>query len=225
MSPSSSPSSSSDDTNNSDVDIDDDDAADNDGGDGDDRASTRTRASTNASVSARPPLQFTEKHRLLSLKLLPLRSVQKDIQNRLGLCDYPTPPTTTNADLSPSSPSSSSSPSPLSDSSDLNVNGANGHGHGHGHGNAKQRSHEMFVWSHVAWKSALRPSAATGAGSIGRRSSDSRNGTSSRRASEEAGTSEILASCREDVEALWKDDVVQEMLKRRRLRLDLMPGL
>jgi guanine nucleotide-binding protein alpha-1 subunit len=42
---------------------------------------------------------------------------------------------------------------------------------------------------------------------------------------EDAEALEIIASCKEDMQALWEDGVVQEMLKRRRLRLDLMPGL
>ena len=113
---------------------------DADSDDEDDRASVRTRASTStnpktASSSSRAPLQFTEKHRLLKLKLLPLRSVQDDLQNRLGLCDYPTPPT----------------------KQDSNAHSSN------------QRSHEMFVWSHVAWKSALRPGSSSGV-AAGRRS-------------------------------------------------------
>lgn len=146
-----------------------------------DRTGSRTRSST----TSRSPLPFTEKHRLLKLKLLPLRSVQSDIQNRLGLRDYPTPPSEPDADT----PSSISKP----------------------------RSHELFVWSHAAWKAALRPASE-------RRSLDAKSGAA-RKASEEAETSEILASCREDIQALWQDEVVQEMLRRRRLRLDLLPGL
>ena len=48
---------------------------------------------------------------------------------------------------------------------------------------------------------------------------------SARKGVDEAEALEIIASCQEDMQALWEDEVIQAMLKRRRLRLDLMPGL
>ena len=36
---------------------------------------------------------------------------------------------------------------------------------------------------------------------------------------------EIIASCAEDMHTLWEDEVVQELLRRRRIRLELAPGL
>ncbi|PSR73028.1 hypothetical protein PHLCEN_2v11132 [Hermanssonia centrifuga] len=134
-----------------------------------------------ATSSARPPIRFTEKQRVLKLRLAPLRSVQEDLQARLGASDWPTPKSGT------------------TDS-------------------AKAHSQDFFVWSNASWKAALRP---------GRRSLDTaraEKGQSRRRNSEENETAEVLASCADDMKALWKDETIQEMLKRRKLRLDLMPG-
>ncbi|KAI0085497.1 guanine nucleotide binding protein, alpha subunit [Irpex rosettiformis] len=161
------------------------DSSDSDDDDGRVRVVPRTSSGKDTSL---PPLRFTEQHRLLKLRLLPLRSVLSDIQNRLGLCDYPTPATSTET-------------------------------------NSKHRNHELFVWSHAPWKSTVaRKDNGGGAGQgqgHARRPSDA---TLRRKGGDEAETSEIIASCKEDMQALWEDSVIQEMLKRRRLRLDLMPG-
>lgn len=122
------------------------------------------------------PLRFTEKHRLLRLRLAPLRSVQGDLQARLGACDWPTPKT-----------------------------GSEG----------KSKTQDFFVWSNAAWQSALRPG--------GHRSYE--NGAVRKRGMEDTETAEVLASCAEDIKVLWADDVIQDMLRRRRLRLELLPGL
>lgn len=128
------------------------------------------------STASTTPLRFTEKHRLLRLRLAPLRSVQGDLQARLGACDWPTPKT-----------------------------GSEG----------KMKTQDFFVWSNATWKSTLRPGA--------RRSLE--KGSGRKRSSEDSETAEVLASCAEDVKALWADDVIQDMLRRRRLRLDMLPGL
>ena len=130
------------------------------------------------------PLRFSEKHRLLRLRLLPLRSVQEDLQARLGASDWPTPKT------------------------------------GSDDSNSRHRPQDFFVWSNASWKSALRP---------GRHSVDAaaraEKGLAKRKESHEKETTGVLASCADDIKALWRDETVQEMLRRRRVRLDLMPGL
>ena len=140
------------------------------------------QASSSSVALARssPPLRFSEKHRVLRLRLLPLRSVQEDLQARLGASDWPTPKT------------SSEEPP------------------------AKSRTQDIFVWSNAGWKAALR--ATTGRHSFDR-------GMQKRRESDEKETAGVLASCADDIKALWKDETVQATLKKRRIRLDLMPGL
>lgn len=117
------------------------------------------------------PLPFSEKHRLLRLRLLPLRSLQGDLRARIGASDWPAP-----------------------------------------RDSGKSKAQDFFVRSHTGWKSALRPSI--------RSVDQERNG---RKSSDETG--EVLSNCAEDIKALWEDSVIKEMLKRRRIRLDLMPGL
>ncbi|KIP06671.1 hypothetical protein PHLGIDRAFT_106742 [Phlebiopsis gigantea 11061_1 CR5-6] len=135
-----------------------------------------------ASSAPTTPLRFSEKHRLLRLRLAPLRSLQGDLQMRLGACDWPTPKSGAESGVEST---------------------------------AKARAQDFFVWSNAGWKAALRPNG-------GRRSLEDARGR--RRAVEDGETAEVLASCAEDIKTLWADDVVQEMLHRRRLRLDLLPG-
>lgn len=129
-----------------------------------------------------PPLRFNEKHGVLQIKLTPLRSVQKDLEERLGASSF---------EETASRPSGSPS-------------------------KGKFKSQEIFVRS-SGWKSHLR---------VGRRSGDRQEGglrTSSEMEARRA--TEVIASCAEDMKALWEDETVQEMLRRRRVRLDDAPGL
>lgn len=38
-------------------------------------------------------------------------------------------------------------------------------------------------------------------------------------------TASVLASCRDDIKALWEDDIVLEVLSRRKVRIEDDPGL
>ncbi|EKM52393.1 uncharacterized protein PHACADRAFT_148998 [Phanerochaete carnosa HHB-10118-sp] len=125
-------------------------------------------------ATSSPPLRLTEKHRLLKLRLAPLRSVREDLQARLGASDWPAPR-------------------------------ASGE---------KSKMQDFFVRSNATWKSSLRSNSAKWPSDHNRRKGQD----------ESNETGEVLASCAEDIKALWADDVIQEMLKRRRLRLDLQPG-
>lgn len=42
---------------------------------------------------------------------------------------------------------------------------------------------------------------------------------------EEEEIVEVIASCRDDIKALWEDDIVAEVLNRRKVRLEDGPGL
>ncbi len=41
----------------------------------------------------------------------------------------------------------------------------------------------------------------------------------------EGETASALASCRDDIKALWEDDIVSEALSRRKVRIEDEPGL
>lgn len=128
-----------------------------------------------------PPLRFTEKHGVLQIKLTPLRSVQKDLEERLGASSL---------EEGVSRPA--------------------------GKPKGKFKSQEVFVRS-SGWKSHLLG---------GRRSGDRQEGGLRRASDLEARrATEVIASCADDMRALWEDSVVQEMLRRRRVRLEDTPGL
>ncbi|TCD62322.1 hypothetical protein EIP91_007062 [Steccherinum ochraceum] len=126
----------------------------------------------------RSPLVFTETHQRLKLQLLPLRQVQKDIEERLGASTRDIP--------------------------------------GQEEQLAKKQAQEMFVRSNNVWKATLLP---------GRRSSDAPPGMPRRNREAEANqTTEILASSAQAIKDLWEDETVQEMLRRRRIRMETLPG-
>lgn len=132
-----------------------------------------------SSPRRRPPLVFTEKHQLLKLQLLPLRQVQKDLEERLGASSREIP--------------------------------------GQEESLARKQAQEAFVRSNSSWKVTLIP---------GRRSSDAAHGYPKRnREAEMNQTLEVLAGSAQTMKDLWEDETIQEMLRRRRVRMDTLPGL
>jgi hypothetical protein len=125
---------------------------------------------------------LNEKHRLLRLRLVPLRGVQQDLQRRLGAATI----------------EESYNPGP---------------------GGVLPRPSEFAVRSHDGWRSALerfraRPQEAQESA----RAADARM----RKAAE---VTEVVVGCAEDMKALWEDNVVQEMLRRKKVRMEEEPGL
>lgn len=114
-------------------------------------------ANANAGAVAQqhlPPLAFTEHHRVLKLRLGPLRRVQKDLERRLGSgAEEPV-----HSDLSLAA-------APFDD------DGSDGSGYGHGGGMtidfaqvtlATRRPQEFYVHSRTGWKSALEKLSIVG---------------------------------------------------------------
>lgn len=132
--------------------------------------------------SNKPPIPLSEKHRLLRLRLAPLRGVQQDLQRRLGSAAVEV----------------SSDPVP---------------------GGALPRLSEFAVRSRDGWHSALerfrvRPQDAQESA----RAADARV----RKAAE---VTEVVVGCAEDMKALWEDAAVQEMLRRKKVRMEEESGL
>ncbi|KAI9448616.1 guanine nucleotide binding protein, alpha subunit [Lactarius psammicola] len=124
---------------------------------------------------------LTEKHRLLRLRLAPLRGVQQDLQRRLGAAAV----------------EESYNPGP---------------------GGVLPRPSEFAVRSHDGWRSALerfraRPQEAQESA----RAADARV----RKAAE---VTEVVVGCAEDMKALWEDNAVREMLRRKKVRMEEEPG-
>lgn len=145
------------------------------------------------------PLRFTDIHRTLKLRLAPLRRVENDLKRRLGVAAEELP------DLSETTPSPSV------------FNGASGDAFvPYAPAPTRSRPEEATVRS---WKNALgeprdrlRDRSAKGAvmADNGQMVDD---------------VSEVLAGCREDIKALWYDDTVHEMLRRRGTRMEEAAGL
>lgn len=137
------------------------------------------RVPSSSSHRRRGPLIFTERHRLLRLQLLPLRQVQKDLEERLGA---------SSRDIS-----------------------------GQEESLARKDGQEAFVRSNNSWKATLLP---------GRKSSDATSSYPKRnREAETNQTLEVLAGSAQAMKDLWDDEIIQEMLRRRRIRMDTLPGL
>ncbi|KAH9957824.1 guanine nucleotide binding protein, alpha subunit [Russula dissimulans] len=127
------------------------------------------------------PFPLTEKHRLLHLRLTPLRGVQQDLQRRLGAAAV----------------EETSSP---------------------GYNSALPRLSEFAVRSRDGWRSALelfrtRPQDLQETA----RAADAR----ARKAAE---VTEVVVGCAEDMKALWEDNVVRDMLRRKKIRMEEEPG-
>lgn len=142
---------------------------------------------------------FTEKHRLLQMRLKPLRRVQRDLEQLLGApsfveADDLRGPATPFANMEGSSSTTSSTVSSRKRMS---------------------QSHEFVVRSRNGWKGALKLGAGEEEEKKGKRGRDER--------SEE--TMGVISGCGEDIRALWADPIVQEVLTKRGVKMEDQPGL
>ena len=133
------------------------------------------------------PGTFSGKHRLLKLRLAPLRTVQHDLELRIGI--------QAGSDVSdhivPASPPGSPVLGPA-------------------------RKQEFFVRSASSWKR-----------SHGRGPSEDVSGNGGRRSKEVQmrETADILAGCADDMQAIWEDGAVRDLLARKGVRMEATPGL
>jgi len=158
---------------------------------------SETDFSDDETLIVRPPLAFTGRHKLLKLRLAPLRGVQKDLEGQIGAgASEP-------QDLS--TWYNSTDPAPFVEAERLAARPSN-----------SRQPNEFFVRSNCGWKetlSKLRP----------RHSSSQDHPKQAKRKHEEV--IRILAGCGGDIKSLWTDDVVQAVLKRRNIRLEESSGL
>jgi guanine nucleotide-binding protein alpha-1 subunit len=139
-------------------------------------------------------LKFTDTHRALRLRLTPLRRVEADLREHLGI---PAEESTSSSEaLSPLTPISANES--ISSSS------------------TSAKSKEGSVRS---WKGAL--SFSSGLRKV------SRGGRIGGQTVEEdsSETTDVLVMCREDIKTLWNDPVVQKMLAKEEINLEVAPGL
>ncbi|KAI0324728.1 G-alpha-domain-containing protein [Cubamyces sp. BRFM 1775] len=149
--------------------------------------------------SSPTPFQFTNTHALLKLRLVPLRRVEADLKQLIG------------AATDEFAPDSAVSFGQTEEANAAVLYDGSA---------ARRRPAEFYVRSNVSWRETLR-SAYQGlhGDSEQQLSSASLDGQSKL---EDA--TEIIASCAEDMQALWTDPVVREVLKRRKIRMEQTPG-
>ncbi|KDQ53612.1 hypothetical protein JAAARDRAFT_39301 [Jaapia argillacea MUCL 33604] len=201
------------------------------------RSSSRPRTQ----IGPRPRYAFSERHKLLKLRLQPLRRIQTDLEIRLGSA------------ASSESESSTSLTSPTYLPSSFNdydrpgtgVSSINGGIFNDLHPVNPHRPREFFVRSNSGWKAALckvRPRLSVNTRLDDTHSNDEKFGgvdggvglaarerlwrksqqKQVREVEDEA--TEVIAECREDIEALWNDEIVRSILSRRKLKLEDSPG-
>lgn len=159
-----------------------------------------TSSSSDSSSSDPSPLQFSPTHALLKLRLAPLRRVEDDLKRLIGAG-------TDEITENPNAFSAFPTPVSINDQDDIPE---------------RRRPSEFYVRNNASWREAVRSA-------YHRISGNELEGTRSSMATADGskleGATEIIASCAEDMDALWKDPVVRDLLRRRRIRIELSPGL
>ncbi|KAI9061527.1 G-alpha-domain-containing protein [Trametes sanguinea] len=164
-----------------------------------DRSSSSSSPSPTERSSSPPPVQFTNTHALLKLRLVPLRRVEADLKQLIGAATDELAP---DSSVSPDGAVEDANAAVLFDGTV-----------------SRRRPAEFYVRSNNSWRDALR-SAYQGLHGEG----DTRAVSTLDGQSKLEDATEIIASCAEDMQALWNDPVVRDVLRRRKIRLDLMPG-
>ncbi|EED84357.1 candidate G-protein alpha subunit, partial [Postia placenta Mad-698-R] len=147
--------------------------------------------------SSAPPL--TDRHRMLQLRLAPLRQIQRDLERSLGAA-------------STEAPEFAGEAAPWTRLDD--VLGTRG-------------TREFSITSRSGWKKALKRVKA--GYSSGRRTSlgsrdEARYDDEGECEPQAQSAAEVIASCAEDVAALWSDAGVQAVLSRRKAKARLEEG-
>ena len=153
-----------------------------------------------------PPIQFSHTHALLKLRLAPLRRVEADLKQLIGAASDEIGAST--ADFALPGSDSAAGGDELSAAAPFE------------NGSGRRRPSEFYVRSNATWREAVRSAY----NKISGHDDAMREGGAADGSKLEDAT-EIIASCAEDMHTLWEDEVVQELLRRRRIRLELAPGL
>ena len=162
---------------------------------------TETDLSDDETIVVQPLLPFTDKHKVLKLRLAPLREVQTDLERHIG-AGASEPP-----DLSTYYHSTNAAP--FVEAEALTAAAARP-------SRNPRRPNEFFVRSNCGWKetlSRLHPRHHM--------APDHPNPLDKKR----RAVVDIIAGCGEAIRSLWTDEVVQAALKRCHIRLEEGSGL
>jgi guanine nucleotide-binding protein subunit alpha len=145
-----------------------------------------------------PPFQFTEELKALALRLCLLGEIQRELEKQIGAGAIEPHDLSTSVSIT--------DPAPFVEEERLAMRSP-----------SPRRPNEFFVRSHSGWKERLskfRPRLSL-------------EPDHPKRSNKWKQTSllGIIAECAKDIEALWADEVVQAVLKRRDMRLEDSSGL
>lgn len=162
-------------------------------------------------LSDEPRFAFTNKHKMLRMRLAPLRSVQYDLELQIGAgaTDFDISPIATYS--APPSPHLHAPPFPHS-TPQLLPPPPN-----------PRRPNEFYIRSSSGWKetlSKLRPRL-----SINTSLDKEKPKLTAKGKQKQLEAIEVLAGCGGDIQMLWEDDVVRAVLKKKGVKLDEAPGL
>ncbi|EPT02660.1 hypothetical protein FOMPIDRAFT_52231 [Fomitopsis schrenkii] len=145
-----------------------------------------------------PPSPLSDRHRMLQLRLAPLRQVQRDLERSLGTGSTEAPEY-----------SGAAAPWERLDA-------------------AGRRQREFSVTSRTGWKTALRRIRPTSPFGICNEDDidDELNGAEGEGEPQAQTAADVISSCAEDMATLWADPDVQAVLTRRKMstRLEEGPG-
>jgi guanine nucleotide-binding protein alpha-1 subunit len=159
-----------------------------------------------------PPLQLGEKHKLLRLRLALIKTLQSDLEKKLGASSIEPDYTLDDISDSPHSAAAALSVRPRRPSAEYAEDDAAGMtSHSYA---ARMPQADFFIRGSNGWKTALDKIG-------GRKHRDSISTPDKER----DDATEMLVTCRDDIKSLWEDKVIQELLKRRNLRMEDAPGL
>ena len=158
---------------------------------------TETDFSDDATLVTQPLLHFTDRHKVLKLRLAPLREVQADLERQIGAGASEPPDLSTYYHFTDAAP--------FVGAEDLAARSRN-----------PRQPNEFFVRSNCGWKetlSRLHPQLSMAPGHPGP--------TNRKR----QAAIDIVAGCGEAIKSLWTDGVVQAALKLCHIRLEEESGL
>ncbi|CAL1708400.1 unnamed protein product [Somion occarium] len=150
-------------------------------------------ANLDGNFSSDDEQEFTSSHSLLKLRLAPLRSVECDLKTFLGAGSTEVTASTSDISQMVATPFDIDYRGSAPPSASL----------------TRRRTNEFAVRSHAAWKRSL-----------GMHTGSSKTRPSSPKAGLDLdGATEVIAGCKDDIKMLWHDPLIQELLKRRGVKL------
>jgi guanine nucleotide-binding protein alpha-1 subunit len=157
-----------------------------------------------------PSIELSEKHKLLRLRLAPLKGLQRELEEKLGASSIESPYHGPIRDVYDDDDPHTAAAALVLRPGAVVDEGVTSKAYA-----AKMPQNDFFVRGTNGWKSALDKIGRTKKGSVSQSASEK----------ERDEATELLVTCRDDMKALWTDQTVRDLLKRREVRMDDAPGL